>query len=93
MYSGHIVEKLWPIAVVRDFPLEEGHTFPPNKVALQLHIVEEANLCAVWIKLERSDNTQVCVFGLNGDPFIVSARHDGIRTKSWVVQTCIMRSG
>ena len=42
---------------------------------------------------ERSDSTQICVIGLNGNPFIVSARYDGIKTNSWVVQSCIMHSG
>ena len=43
VYSGDISEKLRPMTHVRIHPLEEGHTFPRNKIALQLRIVEEAN--------------------------------------------------
>ncbi len=78
---------------VRDFPLEEGHSFPPNKEALQLHIVKEENLDAVWITLKRSNYGEAEAVGQNMDPFIVSARYDSVKTQSQIVQTCITHNG
>ena len=92
VYSGDISEKLRPMTHVRLHPLEEGHTFPRNKIALQLRIVEEANLFGVRIAFKRSDNCQVLANGNNMDPFVVSAAYVS-KTQSWVVGTCITRSG
>ena len=92
VYTGDVSEKLRPMTHVRLHPLEEGHTFPRNKIALQLRIVEEANLFGVRITFKRSDNCQVLAKGNKIDPFIVSATYVS-KTQSWIVGTCITRSG
>lgn len=92
VFTGDISKKLQPMTHVRLHPLEEGHTFPRNEIALQLRIVEEANLFGVRIAFKRSDNCQVLANGNNMDPFVVSAAYVS-KTQSWLVGTCITRSG
>jgi hypothetical protein len=78
---------------VRDHSIEEGHTFPRDKIALQLHIVEEASLFGVRFLFRRSNNCQVLAKGNNFNPFIVCASFDSSKTQSWIVGTCITHSG
>ena len=59
VHVSNISVKLQSINHVRDHPLEEEHTFLPDKIALQLCIVEEVNLFGVRITFKRSNNCQV----------------------------------
>ena len=57
-----------------------------------LCIAEEANFFGIRIKVTQSDNHQVKVAGVAGDPFHVHA-HFGNRSRRWTITACEVRIG
>ena len=65
-YSGHNSTQLRTMNDVESNCLEEDHTFVTKDI-LNLHIAEaeEANLRCIKMKVERTDNTNFIIVGIN----------------------------
>jgi hypothetical protein len=87
-YTGVCMDLLRPMTKVALFPLMEGHTFP-NKEILLMQIAEEANILGVQVGIKRSEQFQLVVKGLKGNPFHVQGTH--CDKTGWKVFTCITR--
>jgi hypothetical protein len=87
-YTDICMDLLQPLTKVALFPLMEGHTFP-NKEILLMQIAKEANILGVQVGIKRSEQFQLVVKGLKGNPFHVQGTH-GDKT-GWKVSTCITR--
>ncbi len=71
-YTGVCMDLLRPMTEVALFPLMEGHTYP-NKEILLMRIAEEANILGVQVGIKRSDQFQLLVKGLKGNPIMSKA--------------------
>ncbi len=63
-YSGHNRTQLRTMNDVESNPLEEDHTFVTKDI-LNLCIAEEANHRCIKMKVERSDDTNFIIVGIN----------------------------